>query len=144
MGEVPDGFKAHPGLDMFGNQSGLLADGDVPAQLPNGVDFWWDEQPTSDNNCWFGNAGPDGTRDSLTGDPPLNPVAGTSLAGLPARGLRDGDRHAPLRRQGAAAARVLRGVGDADPARRAVHWYESRCSRAPVHSLPTRRSTGST
>ncbi len=81
MGSVPDGFKAHKGLTKFGNQSGLTGE-PVPAELPNGVDFWWDEAPTSDNNCWYDNAGPDGTRGSLTGDPPLNPLANTSVPGF--------------------------------------------------------------
>ena len=82
MGQVPQGFKAHPKLDMFGNGSGLLVDGDVPEELPNGTDFWWDEHATSTNNCWYDNEGPDGTRDSLTADPPMNPVPDTSLAGF--------------------------------------------------------------
>ncbi len=30
--------------------------------LPNGVDFWWDEFPGNDGNCWFDNTGPDGKR----------------------------------------------------------------------------------
>ena len=79
MGQVPNGFKPHPGISKFGNQSGLLVDGDVPSELPNGTDFWWDGAPTSNNNCWFDNEGPDGTRDSLTADPPINPVEGVSI-----------------------------------------------------------------
>jgi len=82
MGAVPNGFGPHPALAKFGNKSGLLDDV-VPDQLPNGVDFWWDEFPTSNNNCWYNNTGPDNTRDSLTGDPPLNPAgANTSLPGF--------------------------------------------------------------
>ncbi len=81
MGAVPEGFGPHPGLKKFGNQSGLL-DPTVPDQLPNGLDYYWDEFPTSDNNCWYNNTGPDGTRDSLTADPPINPVANTSLPGF--------------------------------------------------------------
>jgi hypothetical protein len=74
MGVVPDGFKKHPGLTKFGNESGLAVDGDTPPELPNGVDFWWDEAPTSNNNCWFNNTGIDGTRDSITASPPINPA----------------------------------------------------------------------
>ncbi len=81
MGEVPSAFKRHPGLTKFGNQTGLTG-GDAPDQLPNGVDFWWDEFPTNDGNCWPDNTGPDGTRASLTGDPPLDPMAGTSTPGF--------------------------------------------------------------
>jgi hypothetical protein len=81
MGQVPDGFEPHPGLATFGNESGLLDD-EVPATLPNGVDFWWDESPVNPGNCWFDNVGPAGDRASLTADPPLNPMAGTSLPGF--------------------------------------------------------------
>ena len=81
MGKVPKAFKRHPGLKRFGNESGALDEGGVPAVLPNGVDFWWDEYPTSDNNCWYDNKGPDGTRGSLTADPPMNPLAGQSIPG---------------------------------------------------------------
>ena len=78
MGAVPEGFEPHPGLAKFGNESGLL-DPQVPDELPNGVDYWWDEEPTSDDNCWPDNTGPDGTRDTLTADPPINP-AGPGLS----------------------------------------------------------------
>lgn len=67
MGQVPEGFKVHPGLDMFGNQSGLLDAGGPPSRLPNGVDFWWDEFPGNTGNCWYDNIGPDGTTASITG-----------------------------------------------------------------------------
>lgn len=76
MGAVPNGFKPHPGLAKFGNESGLL-DPEVPDQLPNGLDYWWDEEPTSDDNCWYDNTGPDGTPESLTADPPFNPAGPT-------------------------------------------------------------------
>ncbi|MDQ2676088.1 MAG: right-handed parallel beta-helix repeat-containing protein [Actinomycetota bacterium] len=91
MGVVPDGFKAHPQLTKFGNESGLVADGNArgaaspyeEGQLPNGVDFWWDESPSSKNNCWFDNTGYDGTRDSLTANPPINPAGpGMSVPGF--------------------------------------------------------------
>ena len=65
------GFKRHPGLTKFGNQSGLAGGGSVPASLPNGVDFWWDEFPGSDGNCWFDNTGADGSEGSVTSDPAL-------------------------------------------------------------------------
>ena len=81
MGQVPPGFEPHPELTKFGNRSGLTG-GSVPGSLPNGVDFWWDEVPTNDGNCWPDNTGPDGTRASLTGNPPLNPLAGISIPGF--------------------------------------------------------------
>ena len=81
MGVVPEGFRPHKALTKFGNETGLLDE--PPAnELPNGVDFWWDEEPTSDDNCWPDNTGPDGTRGSLTADPPINPVEGLSLPGF--------------------------------------------------------------
>ena len=49
---------------------------------PNGVDFWWDEATPNTGNCWFDNTGPDGTRDSLTADPPIGPAAGQSMPGF--------------------------------------------------------------
>ena len=51
-------------------------------QLPNGVDFWWDEAPASVENCWFDNTGYDGTRDSLTGNPSINPTPDVSTPGF--------------------------------------------------------------
>ena len=67
MGNVPAGFDAHPGLKKFGNESGLFDPGQQDV-LPNGVDFWWDEFPTSDGNCWFDNTG--GGGGAVTSDPP--------------------------------------------------------------------------
>jgi hypothetical protein len=62
MGQVPPGFRFPKALDDFGNPSGGTA-----STQPNGVDFWWDEFATNDGNCWFDNAGPDGTEGSVTG-----------------------------------------------------------------------------
>ena len=33
-------------------------------------------------NCWYDNQGPDGTRESLTADPPIGPTAGQSMPGF--------------------------------------------------------------
>jgi hypothetical protein len=81
MGQVPPRFRVHPQLKKFGNQTGLL-DKPLPTQLPNGVDFWWDEFPGNTGNCWYDNTGPDGTRASLTGNPPMAPEPGTSPPGF--------------------------------------------------------------
>ena len=81
MGQVPKGIKPFKALGKFGNQSGLF-DAEVPKQLPNGTDHYWDEYPISDGNCWFNNEGPDGTRESLTADPLLGPTAGASTPGF--------------------------------------------------------------
>ncbi len=79
MGEVPPSFKPHPGLTKFGNQTTLSSS---PRTAPNGVDFWWDEATPNTGNCWFDNTGPDGTRASLTADPPVAPAAGQSTPGF--------------------------------------------------------------
>ena len=46
---------------------------------PNGVDFWWDEFPGNQGNCWYSNRGVDGSDGSITSDPPQPPVSGTSI-----------------------------------------------------------------
>ncbi len=79
MGRVPPGFQPHPGLTKFGNKTTL---GDEPQTAPNGVDFWWDEATVNTGNCWYDNTGPDGTRASLTADPPIGPAAGKSIPGF--------------------------------------------------------------
>lgn len=79
MGEVPPDFKPHPGLTKFGNQTSLAGS---PETAPNGVDFWWDEATPNTGNCWFDNTGPNGTRDSLTGDPAIGPTPGQSTPGF--------------------------------------------------------------
>jgi hypothetical protein len=50
-------------------------------QMPNGVDFWWDEFPSNKGNCWTSNTGIDGTGKSITSDPPRQPVDGATLPG---------------------------------------------------------------
>jgi hypothetical protein len=42
-------------------------------ELPNGVDFWWDEFASNHGNCWPANKGQDGTPASITSDPPRAP-----------------------------------------------------------------------
>ena len=79
MGQVPPGFEPHPGLEMFGNETTLDGESET---APNGVDFWWDEFAANTGNCWYQNEGPDGTRDSLTADPPMGPVEGESAPGF--------------------------------------------------------------
>ncbi|MDX6586389.1 MAG: hypothetical protein QOI31_862 [Solirubrobacterales bacterium] len=74
MGQAPPGFKPSPAVDKFGNPSSL--DGD---QI-NGVDFWWDEFPGNEGNCWHDNEGsdPEDPRGSLTADPPIGPAEGVN------------------------------------------------------------------
>ena len=76
MGKPPPGFKPSVAVGKFGNPSSL--DGDTP----NGVDFWWDEFAGNTGNCWHDNVGPDGTRGSLTTDPPLSPTPGANVPGF--------------------------------------------------------------
>lgn len=63
MGVPPPGFEPSRAVARFGNRTGDLSG----AKLPNGVDFWWDEQSTNTGNCWFNNTGVDGTAASVTG-----------------------------------------------------------------------------
>jgi hypothetical protein len=72
MGQVPPGFTRHPALTRFGNETGIPAGrrGSAVTQLPNGVDFWWDEFLGNDGNCWYDNEGPDGTPGSVTSESP--------------------------------------------------------------------------
>ena len=79
MGQVPPGFEPHDGLELFGNKTSL--DGST-GTAPNGVDFYWDEATMNTGNCWYDNTGSDGTRESLTADPPIGPSAGQSMPGF--------------------------------------------------------------
>jgi hypothetical protein len=54
-------------------------------QMPNGVDFWWDEFPTNQRNCWGPNVGVDGTPASITSDPPRAPGDATTPGYLPVK-----------------------------------------------------------
>ena len=50
---------------FYDNVMGVAVNG---TKLPNGVDFWWDEAPKQDDNCWFRNG------DASTDPPaPLTP-----------------------------------------------------------------------
>ena len=52
------------------------------ALLPNGVDFWWDQFPTNQGNCWYPNTGSDLTAGGITGDPSPPPVTGSTIPGF--------------------------------------------------------------
>jgi Right handed beta helix region len=49
---------------------------------PNGLDFWWDEAAGNTNNCWFGNTGAGGTRESVAADPAVGPTPGANVPGF--------------------------------------------------------------
>jgi hypothetical protein len=87
LGTPPPDFEPAKAVSKFGNPSG-----DYSGQVPNGVDFWWDEFPGNEGNCWFDNVGPDGTAGSVTGSgagvppDPLPSDCGTSMgAGDPVK-----------------------------------------------------------
>jgi hypothetical protein len=63
MGRVPPGFTWPTAIAKFGNRHGSTS----ATVLPNGVDFWWDEFPGNNGNCWVGNTGTDNTPGSVTG-----------------------------------------------------------------------------
>jgi hypothetical protein len=79
MGQVPAGFRFPDALDRYK----IPHSEDGRQQLPNGLDFWWDEFPTNRWNCWWGNTGPDGTP-VVTG-----PGDAGKLPGLPPNLLPD-------------------------------------------------------
>jgi hypothetical protein len=90
MGRAPKGFKPSPAVNKFHNPSSL----DDPG-VRNGVDFWWDEAPT-EGNCWHNNVGPDGTRGSLTADPPIGPKPGKNVPGFLPEACNRSDPTYPL------------------------------------------------
>ena len=62
MGVAPPGFTPSVAVNKFGNKTG-----GERGSLPNGTDFWWDEQSTNTGNCWYDNTGSDGKAASVTG-----------------------------------------------------------------------------
>jgi hypothetical protein len=68
---VPEGAATTSVDNMYtGNTMGRAPDG---TQMPNGVDFWWDEFASNTGNCWPDNKGIDNTPASITSDPPRAP-----------------------------------------------------------------------
>jgi hypothetical protein len=63
----------------YNNVMGRTPDG---KPMPNGVDFWWDQFPSNQGNCWYSNLGSDGKTSSITSDPAMPPVEGTSVPGF--------------------------------------------------------------
>ena len=83
MGRPPKGFRFNPAVGKFGNKHSE----EGAERMPNGVDFWWDEFPANNGNCWFDNTGSDGTMASITGSgagllPDLLPRVCSSSIGL--------------------------------------------------------------
>jgi hypothetical protein len=91
---VPDAISCPPGTqtcqlqnaastsygnEYYDNTMGRARGG---KQMPNGVDFWWDEFPTNSGNCWFNNRGPDGSGSSWTGDPARFATPNQSVPGF--------------------------------------------------------------
>jgi hypothetical protein len=87
-------------------------------QIPNGVDFWWDEYASNHGNCWPDNKGQEGTAASITSDPPRAPGDATLPGYLPVKdcdapnnaGAGDPQKEAVL---GACAADFQNGSYDA-------------------------------
>jgi hypothetical protein len=121
---VPDAISCPPGTQTctitnatstsfdnryYGNVMGRAPGG---KRRPNGVDFWWDEFPTTTGNCWFDNVGPDGTNASWTADPARFSTPGRAVPGfLPESCGTPGD------------------VGIGDPAKEAMLTY---CAAAAI------------
>ena len=70
---VPDAFSGSSGVNSVSHRNryhdnvmGIAPDG---SKVPNGVDFWWDEAPAQEDNCWFqqrhGHDGPAGPADAV-------------------------------------------------------------------------------
>jgi hypothetical protein len=86
-------------------------------EMPNGVDFWWDEYASNTGNCWPDNKGQDGTPASITSDPPRSPDDSTVPGFLPVKdcdspnnsGIGDPHKEAVL---GGCAADVQNGSYD--------------------------------
>jgi hypothetical protein len=86
-------------------------------EMPNGVDFWWDEYAGNNKNCWPDNTGQDGTPSSITSDPPRAPGDATTPGYLPVKdcdsnataGIGDPEKESVL---GACAADVQNGSYD--------------------------------
>ena len=82
------------------NIMGLAPNGD---RVPNGVDFWWDEAPAQEDNCWFDNG-------SVTTDPAA-PVLPSNC-----ENLSDGAGYTPkLTGELAPCAGAIGGSGAYDP-----------------------------
>ena len=107
MGQVPPGFKPHPGLTKFGNQT--RPDRRTPTRAERRR-LLVGRGHAEHGNCWFDNTGPDGTREHLTGDPAINP-AGRSRPRAPCRRTARTAGGPAYGAKAATAARVLRRVG---------------------------------
>lgn len=91
---VPDAFVCGNNPVAGGNQQAGCQEGQISTSFdnkfydnqmsrspqgapdPNGVDFWWDQFAGNTGNCWYRNVGKDGTRGTLTADPPPPPAEG--------------------------------------------------------------------
>jgi hypothetical protein len=74
MGRAPRGFRPSVAVDKFGNRNSFEGGQQDRNGVRNGVDFWWDEFPANEGNCWApSNVGFRGTHRSITSDPVHNP-----------------------------------------------------------------------
>jgi hypothetical protein len=101
MGRAPRGFQPSVAVGKFENPSSL------GGGERNGVDFWWDEFPGNEGNCWDQtNVGADGAHASITSDPAHRQVAhGTNAQGFLPEECNPGD---PTWRLGVGAGDVVK------------------------------------
>jgi hypothetical protein len=104
MGMAPPGFKPSVAVRKFQNPTSFRG------RPTNGVDFWWDEFPGNEGNCWpQSNVGADGTHASITSDPKHNPLThGKNLPGFLPEECDPGD------------PTWAAGIGAGDPVKEAV------------------------
>ncbi len=134
MGKAPKGFEPSPAVGKFGNPSSL----DDPG-VRNGIDFWWDEAPT-EGNCWHDNVGPDGSRGSLTADPPIGPTAGKNVTGFLPEACDPSDPTYPLGEGGpgyAAKAVMLVLCSEASPE---CEWFQPPAEPGSAAAMRQRRA----
>ena len=120
---VPDSLSNQPNTTnsvshrnrQHDNLMGVAQNGDL---LPNGVDFWWDEAPAQEDNCWYDNG-------SAATDPPA-PVMPSSCDNT-----SDGAGYsAKLTGELAPCAGAIGGSGSYDPA--TCSWFRAPAKPAAV------------
>jgi hypothetical protein len=94
---TPQGAGTTSNNNMYTNN--VMSRSPDGKQMPNGVDFWWDEYAGNTGNCWPANKGQDGKPATVTSDPPRAPGDATVPGFLPVKDCNspnntgDGDPH---------------------------------------------------
>jgi hypothetical protein len=136
MGRAPQGFEMPAGFPTLPVKASAMSGVreaesarayEVPTRMPNGLDFWWDEFPTNTENCWYDNIGSDGTKGSITSDPPIGPVEGVNEPGtLPdecSTSIGNGVNYAPKLAANVECVNWSRGNDDSDFA--VCDWFRT-------------------